>query len=77
MRRWDDIPRKVFDAWMNNFAHERFGGRESTQQVIDRVADALDAQRFDAQREVIWITHAGVIRAVQYIAARGRQQISI
>jgi alpha-ribazole phosphatase len=79
LQPWDGIPRVAFDAWLADFAHARFGGVESTQQVIDRVADALDAQRKQAAdravEEAVWITHAGVIRAVQYTLAHGRAPI--
>jgi len=75
LQRWDVIPRNAFDAWMADFAHHRFGGAESTQQVIERVADALDAQRVAGVPEAVWVTHAGVIRAVQHIARHGRSPV--
>jgi alpha-ribazole phosphatase len=75
LQRWDAIPRVAFDDWMADFAHHRFGGAESTQQVIERVADALDAQRAAGVAQAVWVTHAGVIRAVQFIAAHGRGPI--
>lgn len=73
LQPWDAIPRPAFDDWMADFAHHRFGGVESVQQVIERVADALQSQR--AHGEAVWVTHAGVIRAVQYVAAHGRAAI--
>ncbi|MEZ5702585.1 MAG: histidine phosphatase family protein [Burkholderiaceae bacterium] len=46
LQPWDAIPRLAFDAWMADFAHHRFGGVESTQALIDRVAQVLrDAPR--------------------------------
>ena len=76
---WDRIPRSAFDGWMADFAHHRFGGLESTQQVIARVADALAdttvANRENGASDAVWICHAGVIRAVQYLAAHGAQPI--
>lgn len=75
LQRWDAMPRAAFDAWMADFAHHRFGGAESTQQIIDRVADALDDLRAQTVQEAVWVTHAGVIRAVQYIATHGRGPI--
>lgn len=79
LQPWDAIPRTAFDTWMADFAHHRFGGAESTQQIIDRVADALDAWRQrvvgPAVGEAVWVTHAGVIRAVQYVATHGRGPI--
>lgn len=73
LHAWDAIPPHAFDEWMANFAHHRFGGVESTQSIIDRVADALDEQR--SAGDAVWVTHAGVIRAVQFVAARGRGPI--
>ncbi len=68
---WDAVPRSAFDAWLADFAHHRFGGAESTQQVIDRVAQALHAVRATGASEALWVTHAGVIRAVQFLADHG------
>lgn len=76
LQRWDAVPRAAFDTWMADFAHHRFGGAESTQQVIDRVADALQALGESGASEAVWVTHAGVIRAVQFVAAQGRGPIS-
>lgn len=75
LQPWDAMPRAAFDAWMADFAHHRFGGAESTQQIIDRVADAVDDLRTQSVGEAVWVTHAGVIRAVQYIATHGRGPI--
>jgi alpha-ribazole phosphatase len=75
LQAWDAIPRSAFDSWMADFAHHRFGGNESTQQVIDRVADALTATRETDAKDAVWICHAGVIRAVCYLAAHGTRTI--
>ena len=74
MQRWDDIPRSAFDLWLADFARHRFGGRESTQEFIDRVAEALQDLRVPGHEEAIWITHAGVIRAVTFLL-QGSQRI--
>lgn len=71
LQPWDAVPRSAFDDWMADFAHHRFGGAESTQQVINRVAGALHAVRAAPAREAVWVTHAGVIRAVQFVVAHG------
>lgn len=76
LQRWDAVPRAAFDTWMADFAHQRFGGAESTQQVIERVADALRALRESGASEAVWVTHAGVIRAARFVAARGRGPIT-
>lgn len=78
-RRWDAIASDDYSAWLADFAHHRVGGGESTQQVIDRVASALEEARNQApsqalnetgastQEACVWITHAGVIRAVSWV----------
>ena len=74
MQAWDDIPRSAVDAWVADFPHHRFGGEESTQVVIHRVADALHDLRQLGKKEAVWITHAGVIRAVRFLL-QGSQRI--
>jgi alpha-ribazole phosphatase len=61
---WDRIPRADFDAWMGDFADARAGTHgESTRFFMARVGEAWDGWR-TSQRDVLWVTHAGVIRAV-------------
>jgi alpha-ribazole phosphatase len=72
---WDAVPKSAFDAWTEDFANHAFGGVESTQQVIDRVAAALAETRARGASEALWITHAGVIRAVKYLAIHGSERI--
>ncbi|MDM0112526.1 histidine phosphatase family protein [Variovorax sp. J22R133] len=63
-RLWDEIGRDEFDAWIREFATGRAGGSgESTNSFMSRVGDAYDAWRA-ARRDALWVTHAGVIRAV-------------
>ncbi|EYC51532.1 phosphoglycerate kinase [Hylemonella gracilis str. Niagara R] len=61
--RWDDIPRAAYEAWTGNFGAERFGGRESVNDVLARVATAREEVR-SAGQEAVWVTHAGVLRAL-------------
>lgn len=75
LQRWDSMPRSAFDEWMADFAHHRFGGVESTQMLLYRVAAALDDVRSAASTDVVWVTHAGVIRAVRHIVATGGAHI--
>jgi alpha-ribazole phosphatase len=76
MRRWDAIPRSAFDGWMADFAHHRVGGGESTQQVIDRVALALCDTRLSGASDAVWVCHAGVIRAAQFVLRHGHRTIA-
>lgn len=71
LKAWEQMPRSAFDEWMADFAHHRFGGVESTQMLLYRVAAALGELRPAKSRDVVWVTHAGVIRAVQHIVASG------
>jgi alpha-ribazole phosphatase len=75
-QRWDAIARTELDAWTAAFATWRCGGAECVQHFMDRVAAAWDAARTQARvtgATQVWITHAGVIRAAQLIAAGQRQ----
>lgn len=67
---WDTIPRPELDAWATDFADWRCGGAESTRDVLRRVAAAL-AEAQAALAPTIWITHAGVIRAVEVVKRAG------
>lgn len=63
-RAWSSIERAELDAWTRAFADARPGGTgESTRQFMRRVGEAFDDWRA-AGRDALWVTHAGVIRAV-------------
>lgn len=84
-QRWDDLARSEIDAWVAEFAHHAPGGGEPLTAVLARVASALRdvlagdlpgrSPRRDenppAARDVVWITHAGVIRSVAWLQAHG------
>jgi len=66
---WAEIERAELDAWTRGFAHVRAGANgESTRQFMARVSVAYDAWR-DGGRDAVWVTHAGVIRAVRLLHA--------
>ena len=75
LRPWDRIPRPAFDDWMQDFAHHRFGGIESTQMLLERVSLALAELRASGAGSAVWIAHAGVIRAVSYLVSGGPMPI--
>ncbi|WP_439586967.1 histidine phosphatase family protein [Hydrogenophaga sp.] len=75
LKPWADVPRSAFDEWMADFAHHRFGGMESTQQLLYRVAAALADLLPATSSDVLWVTHAGVIRAVRHIVDSGGPHI--
>lgn len=64
---WDAIGRAAFDDWMADFAHHRCGDGESVAALMERVAAAL-AQAHAGSTDVLWITHAGVVRAARLLA---------
>lgn len=76
MQPWDAVPQAAFDAWMADFAHHRFGGEESTQAVIERVAALILELHAAGVRECAWITHAGVIRAAHFLKQHGPRPIA-
>ena len=72
---WDAIARTQIDAWANDLAHVAPGGGENLQQMLARVDQAL-RQTLAASGDItdrVWITHAGVIRCVQWLLQHGQQ----
>lgn len=75
-RPWSSIPRAEFDAWTAGFADLRPGGDgESTRQFMLRVGMAYDDWRASG-RNAVWVTHAGVMRAVQLLQ-RGVRHVAL
>ena len=71
-QRWDAIPKADFERWMADFGAHRFGGQESVQEFLQRVASVWDeTQRLGV--DTVWISHAGVIRAATLLAQGVRQ----
>ena len=71
---WAQIPKAAVDAWTADFAHHRFGGQDSTGALVERVREALQHLLSASEsalplqtRQVVWVTHAGVIRAVNWL----------
>ncbi|MHB1249172.1 MAG: histidine phosphatase family protein [Polaromonas sp.] len=72
-RAWQAIDRAELDAWTRDFASYAVGRHgESVSRFMARVAAAFD--ELQTGPDTLWITHAGVIRAVELIA-RGVRQI--
>ena len=68
---WADIPKEAVDAWTADFAHHRFGGKESANEVLARVGSAWD----DVQgTPTLWIAHSGVAQAATFLQ-RGKRHI--
>lgn len=75
---WDAIARSEIDAWAAHLASYAPGGGEPLTTMLQRVQAALQhSWAVDSQqgaRDVVWVTHAGVIRCVQWLLQRGHQQ---
>ena len=68
---WANVPRAAVDAWMADFGNCRFGGQESANRVLQRVASAWSDSLASSRPHgghAVWITHAGVIRAASLVA---------
>ncbi|MEO7641738.1 MAG: histidine phosphatase family protein [Ramlibacter sp.] len=66
-RPWAEVGEQEFARWNADFLDYSFGGRESVRTFMARV----EAARGDSARsgpQALWITHAGVIRAVGLLA---------
>jgi alpha-ribazole phosphatase len=68
---WDHIPQAAFDQWMLDFDQHRFGGAECLRDLLVRVHQALLG--LTTTEDAVWVTHAGVIRAVNYLQQYGLQ----
>ncbi len=64
---WANIPKAAIDAWTADFGNHRFGGIESANEVLQRVKTVLDDVLTLNADNVLWITHAGVIRAASLL----------
>lgn len=67
---WSAIARAEIDAWAAELAIYAPGSGEPLAAMLTRVAGALDDAR-SRRGDVVWITHAGVARCVQWLLAHG------
>ena len=65
---WDAIPLAAMQAWTDDFGAHSFGGMESANGVLARVAELWDAARQHPDEDQLWITHAGVARAARLLS---------
>jgi alpha-ribazole phosphatase len=73
---WDAIPLAAMQAWTDDFGEHRFGGVESANEVLARVADLWDVARQLPEENHVWITHAGVACATQLLSKGFRSAVS-
>lgn len=64
---WSAVPRAELDAWAADFQAARPHGGESVAALAARVGAALEATEVSLP-PVLWVTHAGVVRAACAIA---------
>jgi alpha-ribazole phosphatase len=79
---WSEIPRAAVDSWTQDLSTHRFGGKESANEVIQRVAAAWDEAQFmqtraqgsgQGSKHVLWIAHSGVAQAATLLASGVRE----
>ncbi|MDO4592508.1 MAG: histidine phosphatase family protein [Comamonadaceae bacterium] len=75
---WSAIGKTAVDAWSQDLYGTAPGGGESLAAMLQRVQDALlDSWRHDSlhgTRDVVWVTHAGVVRCVLWLLRYGHAQ---
>ena len=74
---WDALDAAAIGAWAADLAHCAPGGGETLAAMLARVDQALHDALADVQggaaHDIVWITHAGVARCVQWLLAHGGQ----
>jgi alpha-ribazole phosphatase len=70
MQAWNAVAPVQLQAWTDEFLSYSCGGSgESVGQFLQRVAQLL-LESAQAGKDQIWITHAGVIRALQWLSGQ-------
>lgn len=73
-RAWAAIAQAEIAAWADKLGSHAPGGGEPLSAMLARVAQALHDATASAQAgggDVVWITHAGVARCVQWLQTHG------
>lgn len=68
-RHWDAIGPAATAAWTADFVQHRPGGGETVAEFTARVERALESTCAQRTPQALWITHAGVIKAVRWLLA--------
>ena len=73
---WEALDRQAIDAWAADLAHGAPGRGETLSAMLLRVGQALQQARNQAGNhaaapDIVWITHAGVARCVQWLMRHG------
>lgn len=76
-RPWEELGADAIAAWAADLAHCAPGGGETLAAMLARVGqalrEALAPVQAGAGHDIVWITHAGVARCVQWLLAHGGQ----
>ncbi len=76
LKAWSSIAASELAAWTNAFATYRCGGSgESAGQFVQRVALRLH-ESAQTGEDQIWLTHAGVIRALQWLSGQSYEMFT-
>lgn len=77
-RTWNDIGKAAVDAWSHDLYGNAPGQGESLAAMLGRIRAALrESWQYDSQlgsRDVVWVTHAGSMRCVQWLLRYGQAQ---
>jgi len=63
MKKWNDIPQEISNAWMNDFVNNPFPGGENYVQLHRRVITVFN-QVFETKIASAIIAHGGVLRSI-------------
>jgi len=77
-RAWSAIAQTEITAWAGNLGTHAPGGGEPLSAMLARVALALRDAAACAQAgggDMVWITHAGVARCVQWLQTHGEARL--
>jgi len=65
LKKWDDIPRKESDPWMNDFVNISTPNGEAYKDMFQRVNEAFsEITSHNEGKKIIIATHGGVIRCI-------------
>ena len=68
-RAWQAIGQSALEAWTADFANHTVGrDGETVTAFMGRIASAFDELQALGNEDAVWITHAGVIRAMTLMA---------
>jgi len=65
LKKWNDIPRKESDSWMNDFVNVTIPNGEAYKEMFQRVNEVFsEITSKSEEKKIIISTHGGVIRCI-------------